>query len=151
VKVERPEANDESRSSHVDAAATRLGGDDDAHALRRSDSRREGASIERLEPKRSPNPAGDQQHRGKEEASVWTKCGESREAEGCDHEQRKRDPYEVRYRKANAKTGTRSMSWMTLENRHGAASPFSWASFAGPIPGTASSSSTDENAPCCCR
>ena len=151
VERDQPEPANAHRHLQVESAAARCRRHDDESRLCAADLGTQGAAIETLEPGASPPPACQcKQTRDRPNSTPGARskpdcCGtDERSERGQADEIRERDP------KAHGRQ--QRVRWGTDWSRdHGATRSFSWSSLAGPIPGTASSSSTDVNAPCCWR
>ena len=130
-------------------------GHDAAHAGGLADLRGEHAAVERVETHASPPQPGEQQERARGTRSAPARArrrgGRDREH---GHERDQRSPTRTRFasgeaaRRASRRAGAGEQR---SERAHGAATSRSCSRRAGPIPGTASSSSTEVNAPCSSR
>ena len=134
----------------VEATAARRRRHDDADTFGGPDARRERTAVQRLEPGPTPPPADEQKSEHNAPQAPLAECGRDKRRCGK-HEQQRTAAHRVRERKTHADSEGDRVRGTVCECGHGATSSFSCSSRAGPIPGTASSSSTDPNAPCCCR
>src|SRR5438477_2772060 len=141
VDVKGSEAHDERCRAYVELPASGFRGHDDTRAFRGPEPRREWAPVDRIESQRSPAPSADQQHCPDDESTISGKSSDRCDAEHRTPEERRGSPREIRQREPEREPRARSVSRVALQPAHGATQPFSCASFAGPMPGTASSSS----------
>ena len=148
VEREQPEPPDADWHLQVEPPAPWCRSYDDERCLGATDLGKQGAAIKSVEPSASPPPARQDQDapdcpdrlpraRGKGDRRSTTER----------HDRGQSD--EVRERESQTERGKQGVRRGTERSRnHGATRSLSWSSRAGPIPGTASSSSTDLNAPC---
>ena len=136
-----PPAADDRAHAHLPAASPRRLGHLHEHPPRRPGVGHEHAAVERLQALASPPPARDHER-----------------ARECEPRLREREQHEHRCageRGADRGRGGEPDHERTAEQigaaDQGTTSPFSCASRPAPMPGTASSSSTEWNAPCACR
>jgi len=106
----------------------------DERSLGGPDARQENAAVERVQPPASPPPTGDRD--GARRAGARERCDGGN----------RRETRDVRGREPEAERGR-----VGGGPDQGITSPFSCASFEGPIPGTAWSSSTLRKGPCAWR
>ena len=149
--VQRTEAEDQSGRTKVEASTSRLCSDDHVDAFSSANPRAERTAIENIEPYAAPAPTGDSEGQEDQQASFHLHRGGAGQRRNREQHQYDRGTEEIRQREPDAKRRAACMCGAIAQQRHGATSPFNWSSRAGPIPGTASSSSMDANAPCCCR
>ena len=148
VEREQPEAPDANGHLQVEAASSRRRGHDDPRPLGPADLGTQGAVVEPVEAGASPPPAGQRQQAGDRADGPPRACAEhDRQGGGEGDERRQAD--QIRERDPEAERGEQRV-WRRTERGwiHGATRSLSWSSRAGPIPGTASSSSTDVKVPC---
>jgi hypothetical protein len=153
VEAVRSEALD--LSGNPDLVATAPGGTRHDH-LRPStapDFVPEPAGVERVEPRTPPPPARKRQREREECDPTSAADDERRERHG--YRRRGRDPgaaKRVRDRDPHTESaGQQKRGRPKHESRHGVTASRSCSMRAGPIPGTASSSSTDAKPPFCAR
>jgi hypothetical protein len=118
-----------------------------------ADVRDEDRAVQVGEPEASPPAAGDEQGRGEERCPLLARAERnSGEEESDEHRQETGEAKHQRGGQARAE-GAGEQVWRRDPNRgvQSSTSGFRSARRAGPIPGTASSSSTDWNAPCSAR
>ena len=151
MHVKGSKAHHERGRAYVETPASRFRGHDDASTFGGPDPGRKWTAVDRFESQGSPAPSADEQQCSDDESIISGKSSRRRDGEHRKQKERRGSAREVRQREAEAERSARSVGRVALEQTHGATKPFSCASFAGPIPGTASSSSTEEKAPCCCR
>ena len=140
------------RDGHAQAVARlpRRGGHLDERALGRADARSKDAPIERAEPDAPPPPpcARECRHEHCEPPFAVREGRGGREHHGPGGKSDPGHARGIRRRDTDAQGGHERMRRAQV---HGATSLRSWSRRAGPMPGIASSSSTLEKAPCCCR
>src|SRR5205085_2024899 len=157
VDCELPEAGDAGRHPKLEPSSPRRPRHGDEAPLGPPDSRREDAAVERLEADASPPCAGDDDRRSDKRG------GTLRRNERCDCEEG-REPRKARPGRPDEERGgeaDRRGRGDALRRKprgrrarhdshapHGATKSRSSSRRAGPIPGTASSSSTELKAPC---
>ena len=130
----RAPAQHEHAHTHAEAPDARRLLRLDERSLGGADARKENAAVERVQPAAPPPPARNREGARRARARKRRNGGHGRE------------PRDVRGREPEAERGH-----MGSGPDQGITSPFSWASFEGPIPGTASSSSTLRKGPCAWR
>ena len=145
------EAPHEARRADVEAAGPRRRRDDDGRSTGAAHFGAERAAVERVEAHAPPPPAGaGREERNPDEARAGRSDAErSHDAEG-DEEQKRMHAREVRRSEAEAERRRTEMR-RGEPHGHGTTRPRRFSIRAGPIPGIASSSSTDLNGPCACR
>ncbi len=148
VEREQPEPPDADWQLQVEPPAPWCRGHDDQRRLGATDLRKQGAAIESVEPGASPPPARQgEDARDCPDRLPRAPGKDDRRSTSERHERRQSD--EVRERESQTERGKQGVRRRTERSRNqGATRSLSWSSRAGPIPGTASSSSTDVNAPC---
>ncbi len=154
VRPKLPEAQHEPGRTERERPTPRRARDHDERPLGAPHFGEEDAAVESVEARASPPPPGESQGNGQEaEPPVGRRDARACEqSHGCRRERDGRGTNRIRGRYSSAE---RAEEQVVREARtkicHGATSPRSWSIFAGPIPGIASSSSTDENVPCWVR
>ena len=147
TSLEAPGAGEESLREH---AAARLAGDDDEEPPGAADIGAQHASVECVEPRAPPAPAGQECESGKWRASPGRRTNR-REGGDRDGEQRSRKPEPEGVGQGKPRHRGAHEQVCGQQPAHGTTSPCRSAIRAGPMPGIASSPSTDVNGPCCCR
>src|SRR6266513_2884598 len=148
--VERNEAEppDAHRHLQVESSPPRCRRDDDECSLGAPNFGAQGAVIETLEPCASPPPARHDAQAGDRPDGTPGARGEADRRRASKRNER-READEIRERDPEAERGEQRVRRRAERGRdHGATRSLSWSSRAGPIPGTASSPSTEVNAPC---
>ena len=136
------ETRNNTRCALLEATRARLAGDDDNGATRLADPAREHAPVEFVQPHAPQPPAGEQERQRKGERPRQRHHEERKNEDGHDPDTR-----EIRQHEAAAERGGEDL-WPA---GHGATSPRKFSRRAGPMPDTASSSSTEPKPPCFCR
>src|SRR5439155_6605710 len=148
------EPQDQPGLTHVESAAPGGARGDDGRSARGADARRECAAVDRIEAGTSPPPADERNRDCEENDPAYSSEHNGNGSEPCRKHQGKArlEPNGRRCCKAEAKRPGEEL-WQPPDHErvHGATRPWSCASRAGPMPGIASSSSTEPKAPCCSR
>src|SRR5882724_1666030 len=139
---------DAHRHLQVESSPPRCRRDDDECSLGAPNFGAQGAVIETLEPCASPPPARHDEQAGDRPDGTPGARGEADRRRASKRNER-READEIRERDPEAERGEQRVRRRAERGRdHGATRSLSWSSRAGPIPGTASSPSTEVNAPC---
>src|SRR5262249_43613515 len=152
---EPAEAHDAPRNANLETSAARRAGNDDPGAGGSTELGGEWTPGGGGEPGAPPPPARETERNGDEGRSldgVGTRCG----GEACDDRNYGKagtgHPSDVCGRDSGAERTQQNVGKRGREPPgQGTTSSRSWSSRAGPMPGMASSSSTDRKAPCCER
>src|SRR2546425_4801437 len=151
MRAEVAEAKHEPGRPHVEPPDPRRPGDHEPGSGSRVETARERAPVERVEPCAPPAPAGDEDHHA-EGGEPRRLVDEQRDEQERGAEQlgnRRRDANGVCTGQAEAESGREKLRRTGARGPgQGATRSRSCSIRAGPMPGTASSSSTDPKAPC---
>ena len=151
VEREQAEPSDAHRHLQVEPTPTRRCRHDNECCLGASDLQAQGTVIETVEADTPPTPARQRQQAGDRPDGPPGARGQADRDCACERDEH-RQADEIRQRDPEAERGEQRVRRREEWSRdHGATRSLSWSSRAGPIPGTASSSSTEVNAPCFCR
>ena len=116
----------------------------------RPTSAREHAAVERVEPRAPPPPREhEHEHAGRRRAASRGRDAERATAAAAAPSNAGHGPMRAAFESARPATRGADHDVSGQSRAHGTASPFRSAMRAGPIPGIASSASTDVNGPCC--
>ena len=153
VDVKAAEAAYTHRDSNRELAPPRRSRDLRSHECRLPDVVRENACVQDLEPHAPPPPAGRTERDGERECAPLPDAGrDERDGARGGRENRCRDPKGKPAAQADTEGGGGEVrSWNPVAAPHRSTRGFNCSSRDGPMPGTASSSSTDENAPFAAR
>ena len=151
--VDREQAEPPDAHGHlqVEPSPTRRRRHDNECCLGASNLREQGTVIETVEADTPPTPARQRQQAGDRPDGPPGARGQADRDCACERDEHRQADY-VRQRDPETERGEQRVRRRAKWSRdHGATRSLSWSSRAGPIPGTASSSSTEVNAPCFCR
>src|SRR6266536_3900237 len=148
VEGEPSESTNTDRHLQIEPPSPRRGGHDDERPLCAAHFAPQRAAIDAVEPSAAPPPAGQRQNACDRSDCPPRARGEADRHHGRERNER-RQANEIREPDSHAEGSEQRMRRRTEGRRnHGATRSLSWSSRAGPIPGTASSASTDVKAPC---
>jgi hypothetical protein len=152
ARLDLPEAKYPDRNSDGERSAAGGPGDLEPGHCDPADLVSKNASVERLQADTSIPPSGEEKRRAESgRAPVAKQQGQRRENDGAG-DKRTRRADDQRECKADAeRAGENVRRWEVRRPAHRSTTFLSSARRAGPIPGTASSSSTDLKAPCSLR
>jgi hypothetical protein len=151
TKAEAAEVAYLRRNAELEAAAAWRSRGNEQAAFGRVDMREEDAAIQRVEASASPPPAEQKKASDeKRRPECLVRGGRGEDERDADGRAEQRDASDVRARKSHAERRDEEVRRVSPDG-HGTTRSRSWSRRLGPIPGTASSSSTELKAPCFAR
>ena len=151
VRTRAPPPNDERPHPELERSLARGLLDLDDRPLCRAHEGSESAAVDHRETHAPPRPPAERERDRNgcnRDSRVARRRGDGDEHRGGERGRQDGDAEGRRRGQAHAE---RAAEGVAGTDAHGITNPFSWAMRPGPMPGTASSSSTEWNAPCACR
>ena len=150
AQAQTAEASDLGRHPQLEPGMTGRPGDRQHASLRGVDVSEQHAAIERIQSGAAPPPTEQRERSEQDQEARFRR--ERQDRERCESDEREHGRAANQVRAAEAEAERRRVHVRrAAQNAHGTTRSRSCSSRFGPIPGTASSSSTDWKAPCFCR